>query len=133
MSTANTKFTYRVPKIIRYRETRDMMKGVIAELEARGTALSYADVPMLNRLATSYDRYWDAVSFLSVNPAVTINKKGEEVKHPMVNIEKESWTQYLTVAKEYGLTIASGVKIKAKAPAEKEDADAPIKKYLARS
>lgn len=132
MSTEKKKFNYRVPKIIKHKETRDMMRGVVAELEDRDIVLSFADTPMLNRLATSYDRYWDAVVYLSTNDAITINKKGEEVKHPMVNIEKEAWTQFLTVAKEYGLTIASGVKIKAKQPASKDDSNAPITKYIPR-
>lgn len=130
MSSAGKRFSYRVPAIIKHDETKKVMKGVLAELADRGVVLTHADVPLLNRLATSYDRYWDAVVYLSANDSITINKKGEEVKHPMVNIEKEAWTQYLTVAKEYGLTIASGVKIKAKQPTEKEDLDAPIKKYI---
>ena len=127
------KFSYRVPSVIKHKATKDVMKGVLAELTERGMALTNADIPFLNRLATSYDRYWDAVEFLSKKEPIVINKKGEEVKHPMVNIEKEAWTQYLTVAKEYGLTVASGVKIKAKQPVEKEDADAPIKKYIHRN
>lgn len=131
MSSEN-KFKYRIPKIIKYKETKDMMRGIVDELTGRDIELSAADVPMLNRLATSYERYWDAVVYLSSNDAVTVNKKGEEVKHPMVNIEKEAWTQFLTVAKEYGLTVASGVKIKAKQPVEKEDADAPIKKFISK-
>lgn len=131
MSTS-AKFNYRIPKVIKNRETKDMMRGVITELTARGTPLTAADIPMLNRLATSYDRYWNAVVYLSENDAITVNKKGEEVKHPMVNIEKESWTQYLTVAREYGLTVASDVKIKAKTPEPKDDATAPITKFIPR-
>ncbi len=128
--SSDKKFTYRIPKIIKHKETREMMRGVVEELTTRGTGLTRADAPMLNRLATSYDRYWDAVVFLSENDPVVINKKGEEVKHPMVNIEKEAWTQYLTVAKEYGLTVMSGVKIKAKNPQKPEAETSPIMKYI---
>lgn len=124
------KFVYRIPSVIKYKETKDMMRGVVAELNARGV-LTPADLPMLNRLATSYDRYWDAVTFLSYSPAVTVNKKGEEVKHPMVNIEKEMWTQFLTVAKEYGLTKRSGVQISGKIPQKKtDDDDNPSSKWF---
>lgn len=33
-----------------------------------------------------------------------VNIKGEVVKRPEVNILKESWSQYLDIAKEYGFT-----------------------------
>jgi P27 family predicted phage terminase small subunit len=127
MNVAN--FKYRIPKIIKYPETKAMMKAVVEELTTRAP-LTYADIPMLNRLATSYDRYWDAVVYLSENDAVTVNKKGEEVKHPMVNIEKEAWTQFLTVAKEYGLTVRSGVQINSKKPQKPEEDTSPINKWI---
>lgn len=130
MATTTKKFKYKVPKVIKHDETRDMMKGIVAELISREVELTAADIPFLNRLATSYDQYWDSVVFLSQNDMIFVNKKGEEVKHPMVNIGREAWTQFLSLAKEYGLTVASSVKIKAKTPIQKEDADAPIKKYI---
>ena len=130
MATNTKKFKYKVPKVIKHDETRDMMKGIVAELISRDVELTAADIPFLNRLATSYDQYWDSVVFLSQNDMIFVNKKGEEVKHPMVNIGREAWTQFLSLAKEYGLTVASSVKIKAKTPIQKEDADAPIKKYI---
>jgi phage terminase small subunit len=70
------------------------------------------------------------VVYLSENDAVTVNKKGEEVKHPMVNIEKEAWTQFLTVAKEYGLTVRSGVQINSKKPQKPEEDTSPINKWV---
>ena len=130
MATTTKKFKYKVPKVIKHDETRDMMKGIVAELISRDVELTAADIPFLNRLATSYDQYWDSVVFLSQNDMIFVNKKGEEVKHPMVNIGREAWTQFLSLAKEYGLTVASSVKIKAKTPPQKDDADAPIKKYI---
>lgn len=130
MATNTKKFKYKVPKVIKHDETRDMMKGIVAELISREVELTAADIPFLNRLATSYDQYWDSVVFLSQNDMIFVNKKGEEVKHPMVNIGREAWTQFLSLAKEYGLTVASSVKIKAKTPTQKADADAPIKKYI---
>lgn len=130
MATTTKKFRYKIPKVIKHDDTRDMMKGIVAELIAREVELTVADIPFLNRLATSYDQYWDSVVFLSENDMIVINKKGEKVKHPMVNIGRDAWAQFLSLAKEYGLTIASSAKIKAKAPAQKEDADAPIKKYI---
>lgn len=123
------KFAYRIPSVIKHKETKAMMRGVVAELSARG-ALTAADLPMLNRLATSYDRYWEAVTYLSTHSLVDINKKGEEVKHPMVNIEREAWTQFLTVAKEYGLTKRSGVQISGKMPQKPNDDDVPGKKWF---
>ena len=41
------------------------------------------------------------------------NLKGEIVKRPEANLLKESWSQYLELAKEYGLTVKSKGQIKA--------------------
>lgn len=130
MEKATKNFKYKVPKVVKHSETKDMMKGIVAELVSREVELTAADIPFLNRLATSYDQYWDSVVYLSQHDMIAVNKKGEEVKHPMVNIGREAWTQFLSLAKEYGLTVASSVKIKAKAPTSKDDADAPIKKFI---
>jgi len=40
------------------------------------------------------------------------NLKGELVKRPEANLLKESWSQYLELAKEYGLTAKSKGQIK---------------------
>lgn len=73
--------------------------------------IGVADIPNLHRLATSFDQYLTAINWLSDHSMITINKKGEDVKHPYVNIAREAWAQYLDVAKQYGLTIKSKAQI----------------------
>ena len=60
---------------------------------------------------------------------ITTNKKGEEVKHPYVNIAREAWAQYLDVAKQYGLTIKSKAQIDSHKPGDGVP-DTPLDEYI---
>lgn len=52
------------------------------------------------------------------------NIKGEMVKRPEANLLKENWSQYLELAKEYGLTAKSKSLIKGKTASREEDSPA---------
>lgn len=62
------------------------------------------DIPQLHRMATAYDCYLECVDVVSEQGLTMKNLKGEIVKRPEANIMRESWTQYLDIAKEYGFT-----------------------------
>jgi phage terminase small subunit len=51
-----------------------------------------------------------------------VNLKGEVVKRPEVNIQKENWAQFLELAKEYGLTAKSGKILKLNSNEEEDSA-----------
>lgn len=57
------------------------------------------------------------------------NKKGELVKRPEVNILKENWSQFLELAKEFGLTAMSKRKLKTMKNID-EAIQSPLKEYL---
>lgn len=94
---------FRLPKTIRYKETRKIILGIVRELSNRGE-LSVGDLPQLHRMATAYDCYLQCVEAISENGMTMRNLKGEVVKRPEANLLKESWAQYLDIAKEYGFT-----------------------------
>lgn len=104
------------------------MKEIIKKLNEEDK-ISAADIPQLHRMATSYDMYITSCEWLSDHDPIAINKKGEEVKHPHVNIAREAWNQYLLLAREYGLTAKSKAQINSHAPQKDED-ESPIKKLL---
>lgn len=118
-----------MPKGIKYDETKFMIGALIDDLEAQ-KRLSPTCAPFLHRLASSYERYLDAFKWLSSHSAININNKGEEVKHPNVNIEREAYNQFLTIAKEFGFTIKSATQIKAHTGGEMKEYDAPVNKWV---
>lgn len=52
------------------------------------------------------------------------------VKRPEVNIMKENWSQFLELAKEFGLTTMSRGKIKALRRAKDDEAVSPLDEFL---
>ena len=95
--------SFSLPKTIRHKETRRIILGIVKELNERGE-LSIGDLPQLHRMATAYDCYLQCVDAISEHGMTMKNLKGEVVKRPEANLLKESWTQYLDIAKEYGFT-----------------------------
>lgn len=87
----------------KHEETKVIIRGIINELSERGE-LGIGDIPQLHRMATAYDCYLQCVKSLSENGMTMKNIKGEVVKRPEANLLKESWAQYLDIAKEYGFT-----------------------------
>ena len=75
--------------------------------------LDYTDLPQLHRMATAYDAYLPCVDVLSEKGMTMCNLKGERVKRPEANLLKENWSQYLELAKEYGLTAKSKQQLRA--------------------
>lgn len=95
--------SFRLPKTIRHKEARKVICDIVRELSERGE-LAVGDIPQLHRMATAYDTYLSCVDVVAESGMTMKNLKGETVKRPEVNIMRESWAQYLDIAKEYGLT-----------------------------
>ena len=92
-----------VPITVRHEETMLVIRGIVETLMESG-GLSAGDIPQVHRMATAYDGYLDCVAVLAERGMTSVNARGETVKRPEVNIMRDSWTQYLTIAREYGLT-----------------------------
>lgn len=75
------KVKFKIPDSIKHDETKRFMRDVVKTLN-ENNVLNVTDIPNLHRLATSYDLYLTACEWLSDNDPVTVNKKGEYVKHP---------------------------------------------------
>lgn len=115
-----------MPDSIMHDETRRLIGGLVRQLSAKDM-LSLSDVPQIHRMATAYDMYLTCVNIISIKGPTMENLKGETVKRPEVNILRESWAQYLELAKEYGLTAKSKGQIKLLAPDEE---DSPLDVFL---
>lgn len=122
------KFKYNPPLFLKNSESVESMQTIVAELNAR-RPITKADALLLNMLASSWDLFWSATKWIIENDMIQVNKKGEEVTHPMVNIRKAHHTQILEILKEFGLTEKSSTKVK---KPTKEDDKAPITKFLPR-
>lgn len=116
-----------LPKTIKHRETKLMIKDIVRNLQ-NNRGLDFSDVPQLHRMATAYDTYLECVEVLSKEGFTMINNKGETVKRPEANLLKENWSQYLELAKEYGMTPKSLGKIKNSDSSK--DTESPFEKYI---
>lgn len=119
---------FQIPKSLKHRETVNLMRGIAKKLEEEGR-LDIADLPQLHRMATAYDTYLTCFEFVSENGLTMKNNKGETVKRPEANLMRENWTQYLELAKEYGLTTKSRGQIRSLSAGEKDD-DSPLDQYI---
>ena len=99
---------FKVPKCLKHKEARKAITNLVRNMNEKGL-FTESDVPNLCRMAIAYDMYLSCVDTIySEDGGMTmINLKGELVKRPEVNIMRESWSQYLELAKEYGLTTRS--------------------------
>lgn len=121
------KISFKVPVSIKHEEARKLISGLVKQLNDR-EMLELSDIPQLHRMATAYDTYLSCVDVISEEGAVMKNIKGEMVKRPEANLLKESWSQYLELAKEYGLTAKSKGQIKALNAGDEEET--PLVAYL---
>lgn len=120
------KIIFKLPKYIKYKEARKVICNIVRQLNDAGV-LTPADIPQLHRMATAYDCYLDCVRVISEKGMVMVNLKGETVKRPEANLLRESWSQYLEIAKEYGLTTKSKGQIRA---FHIEEEESPLDKFV---
>lgn len=118
---------FRIPKCIKHKQTKEMINALICGMEERGGKISSLDHPSLHRMATSYDLYLTCTDVIAREGATMVNLKGEVVKRPEVNIQKENWAQFLELAKEYGMTAKSGRLLKM---TDGEDEDSAFEKFV---
>lgn len=116
-----------MPRCIKHKQTKEMIAALINGMEERGGKITSMDHPSLHRMATSYDLYLTCTETIAEKGATMVNLKGEVVKRPEVNIQKENWAQFLELAKEYGLTAKSGRLLKMN---EGEDEDSAFEKFV---
>lgn len=121
------KISFKLPEAIKHKEARKIISDLVRQLNER-EMLESADIPQLHRMATAYDTYLECVDILSEKGMTMENLKGETVKRPEANLLKESWSQYLELAKEYGLTAKSKGQIKALSGNENEES--PMDAFL---
>lgn len=126
---AKTKIETSLINSFKYEDTRCLIDQVLKDLKEQGR-YNATCIPFLRDMGDHYDTYLDAKEFFKTNSRVTINKKGEEVKHPMVNIGKEAYAQYLVIAKEFGFTSKSAAQLNSHPASNKgEDDNSPITKW----
>ena len=121
------KISFKVPDSIKHDEARKLITGLVKQLNEK-EMLELSDIPQLHRMATAYDMYLSCVDVLSQQGLTMKNLKGEMVKRPEANLLKESWSQYLELTKEYGLTAKSKGQIKAMNAGDNEES--PLETYL---
>lgn len=107
------KISFRLPKTITYKEARRAISDIVRQIEEMRD-LEASDIPQLHRMATAYNAYLHCVAVISEKGLTMNNIKGECVKRPEANLLKENWSQYLELAKEYGLTAKSRSQIQGK-------------------
>ncbi len=120
------KLEFIIPDTIEHDEVRTYMRAVVKNLKAE-KYFNATDLPQLRRMATSFDQYLKCEEFITANGSTMVNIKGEEVKHPMFNIMRENWNQFLELSKEYGFTVKSKSKIKGLQNGE--EPDSPLDKF----
>jgi P27 family predicted phage terminase small subunit len=116
-----------MPKCIQHKETKNMISSLIKGLEEKGNRIGPMDFPSFHRMATAYDLYLTCTEVIAEKGATMTNLKGEVVKRPEVNIQKENWAQFLEIAKEYGLTAKSGRILKLSVT---EDEESPFERFV---
>ncbi|WP_270288947.1 phage terminase small subunit P27 family [Bacteroides thetaiotaomicron] len=121
------KISFKVPDSIKHDEAHKLITGLVKQLNEK-EMLELSDIPQLHRMATAYDMYLSCVDILSKQGLTMENLKGEMVKRPEANLLKESWSQYLELAKEYGLTAKSKGQIKAMSAGDNEES--PLDKFI---
>ena len=114
------KISFKLPETIKHKEVRKIITDLIKQLNDRDM-LEFADIPQFHRMATAYDAYLECVDILAKEGMTMKNIKGETVKRPEANLLKENWSQYLELAKEYGLTAKSKGQIKAMNAGDNEE------------
>lgn len=118
---------FKIPEYIKNPETKTMINSLIKGLEENGCKIRPIDFPSFHRMATAYDNYITSSKAIAKDGATMTNGKGEVVKRPDVNIQKENWAQFLEIAKEYGMTAKSGRTLKMSVS---EEEDSPFERFV---
>lgn len=119
---------FKLPKNVKHKEAKKLICNLVRDMNERGE-LDPFDVALLHRMATAYEMYLICVDKITTDGMTMTNKKGELVKRPEVNILKENWSQFLELAKEFGLTAMSKRKLKTMKNID-EAIQSPLKEYL---
>lgn len=119
---------FKLPKNVKHKEAKKLICNLVRYMNERGELAPF-DVALLHRMATAYEMYLICVDEITTDGMTMTNKKGEMVKRPEVNILKENWSQFLELAKEFGLTAMSKRKLKTMKNID-EAIQSPLKEYL---
>lgn len=119
---------FRLPKTVKHKEAKKLICELVRDMNEKGELAPF-DVALLHRMSTAYEMYLVCVDKITQDGMTMKNKKGEMVKRPEVNIMKENWSQFLELAKEFGLTAMSRGKMKAMKKID-EAIQSPLKNYL---
>lgn len=119
---------FRLPKTVKHKEAKKLICELVRNMNEKGELAPF-DVALLHRMSTAYEMYLVCVDKITQDGMTMKNKKGEMVKRPEVNIMKENWSQFLELAKEFGLTAMSRGKMKAMKKID-EAIQSPLKNYL---
>lgn len=131
MSRPRTKekvFKFSYPQSLRHKETRQVIGSIVDQIKVQ-RPLTAEDMPQLHRMATSYDLYLRAEEDIDREGITMINKKGETVTHPAVNISLKCWATFMAIAREYGFTPKSKAQMTAHKPAAPERGDDGLAKF----
>lgn len=126
--TETSLVQFKLPKNVKHKEAKKLICNLVRDMNERGELAPF-DVALLHRMATAYEMYLICVDKITADGMTMINKKEEMVKRPEVNILKENWSQFLELAKEFGLTAMSKRKLKTMKNID-EAIQSPLKEYL---
>lgn len=126
--TKEKVFKFAYPATLRHKETKQVIGSIIEAILAQ-RPLTAEDMPQLHRMATSYDLYLRAEEDVDKEGITMINKKGETVTHPSVNISLKCWATFMAIAREYGFTPKSKAQMTAHKPAVAERGDDELSKF----
>ena len=113
------KIKFKIPDCIIHDDAKKVIADIVKQLN-KNEILEAADIPQLHRMSVAYDTYLTCVDVLALKGLTMQNLKGEIVKRPEANLLKESWSQYLELAKEYGLTVLNN----------EDMSDSPLRAFL---
>ena len=120
---------FKLPKTVKHKEAKKLICNLVRDMNEKGELTPF-DTALLHRMATAYEMYLTCVDVITENGMVMENLKREKVKRPEVNIMKENWSQFLELAKEFGLTTMSRGKIKALRRAKDDEAVSPLDEFF---
>lgn len=107
-------------------EAKEYIWEVLKELNKQSN-LKKLDVAAIHMLAISYSQFIKSSKEVADTGVTVNNYRGEKVKHPSVNIAKDSAMQAMRIMVEYGLTLKSRESMSA---TKKDDAeDSPLAKF----
>lgn len=121
------RVVFRIPKTIQHKDARKLIGNLVKELNEKGSLTEF-DIALLHRMSTAYDMYLTCVDVLNEKGMTMLNIKGETVKRPEANLLRENWSQFLELAKEFGLTVKSKNSLKSMQGYDNEKS--PLEEYL---